>query len=86
MEKLLLGGHQVGWVIHTVQGVEEVDLREVSTNSRMDAPQKDDKSVPLSSPHLQSQLIAGVSAVHLGAGQTEAPLEAGRAPGQSVAD
>ena len=37
-------------------------------------------------PHLQSQLIAGVSSIHLGAGQAEPPLEAGRAFGQSVAD
>lgn len=29
------------------------------------------------SSHLQSQLIAGVSAIHLRAGQAEPPLEAG---------
>lgn len=36
--------------------------------------------------YLQSQLIAGVSAIHLGAGQAEPPLVAGCAFGQSVAD
>lgn len=38
------------------------------------------------SPHLQSQLIACVSAIHLGAGQAEPPFKAGWAFGQSVAD
>jgi len=37
-------------------------------------------------PHLQRQLVAGVTAVHLRAGQAEPPLEAGRALGQPVAD
>lgn len=36
--------------------------------------------------HLQSQLVAGVSAVHLRAGQAEPPLEAGRTFSQPVAD
>lgn len=36
-------------------------------------------------PHLQSQLVAGVSAIHLGAGQAEPPLEARGPFGQTVA-
>lgn len=36
--------------------------------------------------YLQCELVAGVSAIHLGAGQTEPPLKAGRTFSQPVTD